>query len=489
MYPILLQSSDWALFIGRFHPILVHLPIGFLLIAAVFEVMRRFSKADISEHIITVILLWSAVGATLACVAGYLLSMGGGYDADLLTSHMWKGIGVAALAWIAWLSKVKTISRNWNMAATLSTPLLLAATLLTFIAGHDGGSLTHGEGYLTQHTPEPFRSLAGMPPQTELVTGIKPIADVQKAIIYQDIIKPMLAVTCTQCHGTSKQKGDLRLDNLKYITKGGKNGPVIVNGNSAKSELIKRCLLPVEDEKHMSPKGKPQLSSEQLALLAWWIDQGAPEDKKVAELQITDAIKPALASLGTENADPAKSEVADLPEIKVSPADPKALEAIKKVNLLVSPLASNQNRIEISAVNAPGLTDQQVMLLKQVAEQITWLKLSGTAITDAALNEIGNFKNLNKLHLENTAITDHGMNALKNMPTLQYINLVGTKVTDAGLKQISSLKNIRSIYVWQSAVTLQGIEQIRKEHPGIQIIDGMNQESVAAFVKLGSGQN
>lgn len=35
---ILLQASDWAAFIGRFHPVLVHLPIGFLILAGLLEI-------------------------------------------------------------------------------------------------------------------------------------------------------------------------------------------------------------------------------------------------------------------------------------------------------------------------------------------------------------------------------------------------------------------------------------------------------------------
>jgi hypothetical protein len=60
--------------------------------------------------------------------------------------------------------------------------------------------------------------------------------------------------------------------------KGGENGPVLrlCLGKSAESDMIKRCLLDESDDNHMPPKGKPQLSTEQIALLSWWIDQGAP---------------------------------------------------------------------------------------------------------------------------------------------------------------------------------------------------------------------
>ncbi len=72
------QPSEWALFFGHFHPLIVHLPIGFLLIAGLLELDRLTRRNTVSAHTITLILFWSAVSATMACVFGYLLSLGGG---------------------------------------------------------------------------------------------------------------------------------------------------------------------------------------------------------------------------------------------------------------------------------------------------------------------------------------------------------------------------------------------------------------------------
>jgi hypothetical protein len=175
-----LQASPWALFIGRFHPVLVHLPIGFLLIAALLEIGRRSGKINISETTVVFVLFWSAISATFACIAGYLLSLGGGYDEELLSDHMWKGIGVAAFAWVAWLVKSDRIGKVIPFGKMVYLPAFRIAVLLTMSAGHDGGSLTHGEDYLTQYTPEPFRSLAGMDPFEEKSKEIKPIANVSR---------------------------------------------------------------------------------------------------------------------------------------------------------------------------------------------------------------------------------------------------------------------------------------------------------------------
>ena len=491
MHYVLLQASgwfsNWALFIGRFHPVLVHLPIGFLLIAALLEVGRRTGKIGVTEATISFILFWSAIGATFACIAGYLLSLGGGYDEELLSDHKWQGIGVAAFAWIAWLVKSDLFGEKIPFGPAFYLPAFGLATILTMTAGHDGGSLTHGDGYLTQYTPEPFRTIAGMPPIKEEITEIKPIANVEQAVVYKDIVQPILEMRCVQCHNAKKQKGDLRLDELASMVKGGKGGPAFVAGKSAESDLIKRCLLPENDDDHMPPKGKPQLSTEQIALLSWWIEQGASADKKVADLKVSEEVKPALASLTSGGSSVAGSKNVESPvlSLKVPAASEKSIAALKKAGLIVNNLSHDQNLIEVSAVNAAGFNDSQIGLLTEVADQIAWLKLGGTKITDASLKEIAKLKNLNKLHLEHTGITDAGIANLKNLPYLEYINLVDTKVSDAGLKDISSIKGLRSVYVWKSAVTDSAVSQVSKLNPKLLIVNGFSEASVAAFLKAG----
>ena len=490
---LLLQVSDWAIFFGRFHPVLVHLPIGFLLLAAFLAVGKRWGKLQVHDYTLSVILFWSAASATLACGAGYLLSLGGGYDEELLNEHMWQGIGVAVFAWIAWAVKSDAVGHRIRFGPKFYVPAFALATVLTMVAGHHGGGLTHGDGYLTQYTPEPFRSLAGMEPRCEEITEIRPIANVQEAIVYQDIVQPVLSVHCTQCHNATKKKGDLRMDSFEYLAKGGENGPIFVAGKSEESEMLKRCLLPLDDDEHMPPKGTPQLSDNQIALLAWWINQGAPVDKKVADLKADDKIKPALASLSkapgsasTGGNQPTESAVLSL---KVPEPNEKALASLKSVNLLVNPVASEQNFLEVSAVNAPEFSDAKVAMLTPLAEQIIWLKLGDTKITDTALSEIAKLKNLNKLHLEYTDVTDAGLKNLLGLPYLEYLNLVGTKVTDAGIQNLASLKALQNVFVWKSGVTETGIAQLRKARPDLNIVTGLDEAAVAAFLQAGKADS
>ena len=93
-------------------------------------------------------------------------------------------------------------------------------------------------------------------------------------------VRPILEAKCYECHGAKSQKGDLRLDRRAEALRGGGEGPVIVPGRSAESELIAR-VGGVEPDQLMPPAGKGErLSAEQVATLRSWVDQGAnwPDD-------------------------------------------------------------------------------------------------------------------------------------------------------------------------------------------------------------------
>ena len=504
MIPLLLgqakpaQPADWVLFWGHFHPLIVHLPIGFLLIAGLLELDRITRRNTVSQHTITLILFWSAVGATMACVLGYMLSLGGGYETDTLNAHMWQGICVAVFAWITWAVKSENLGRIVPFASLLYLPTLAISLLLLLSTGHLGGNLTHGSDYLTQYMPGPIRALAGLPAkQSEL--KVDPITDVNQAMVYQQIVNPILHSRCVQCHNANKSKAGLRLDTPDMIKKGSEEGSVFVAGKGRDSDLVKVCLLPEDDDNHMPPKGKPQLAEGQIALLTWWIDQGAPFDKKVSNLTVTDAIRPVLASLsnggpvipsgtsvaGNKSVGGSPTSESPVLTMRVAAASPTVIDEVKKSGLLVLPLSKEQNQLEVSAVNARHFNDEQASLLPKLSTQLVWLKLGDTDITDATLVQVAKLKNLQKLHLEQTKVTDAGLSQLKGLSNLEYLNLYGTAVTDAGLVNLTSLKQLKQLYLWQTSVTQQGIADLKKQLPTIEINGGMDAQTLADFSKTG----
>lgn len=447
-------------------------------------------KLSVTENTKTFILLCAAVGATFSCIVGLLLASGGGYEEETLNSHKWQGIGVAVFAWVAWLANTRFLNSAPGWLPALFAPAFGLSFLLMLTAGHIGGTLTHGDGYLTQYAPDAIRLVAGLPPKEESSAGgeIKPLADVSQAVVYTEIVQPILNARCVQCHGSSKQKGDLRLDGYEHLGKGGENGPVLSPGKGGESGLVKVCLLPVEDDAHMPPKGKPQLTSAQIRLISWWIDQGAPKDKKVADLEKNEEIAGSLAALGGGSpAGEGKTSAAgvDLSSIKVPEPDKNAVAELRKLNLIVSPVAKDQNIVEVSAVNAPGFSDTHMALLQKLSEQVVWLKIGGTAITDKSLRDISGLKNLNKLYLDHTAVTDEGIAQLGNPASLEYLNLIGTKVTDASISKLAGLKGLKSIYLWQSAVSDSGIAELKRLRPDLLVVGGLSEQEIKDFLSAG----
>ena len=441
-------------FFGHFHVVLVHLPIGILLLACVFQWLERRPKFS-SLHVATnIALLIGMICAILSALTGYLLSFSGDYDEGLVITHQWFGISVAAVS-IA-------MFYYHNRAASFKTQVSISILLfvLIIITGHLGGSLTHGSDYLTKSW-----SLT-----SDTVALRKPIPNVQEAMVYPDVIQPILQTKCYSCHGKNKQKGKLRMDDSLRLMKGGKDGPVIIPGNVEKSEMAKRISLPREDDDHMPPKEKPQPTEQEIALIHWWIKSGASFDKKVKQLDQPEELKPALLAL--QNVQEKKIIVPDLPAKPVVKANDEAIKKLKDIGAVVDPVAQNTNYLSANFVTVTNPGDREIQLLLPLKEQLIELKLSGASITDSALLVIAQFKNLMRLQLDHTKITDKGLASLRALEDLRYLNLVGTAVTEKGVMQLKELKNLRSIYLYQTGVKKSEWKDLKKAFPKTLIDSG-----------------
>ena len=93
-----------------------------------------------------------------------------------------------------------------------------------------------------------------------------PIPTEVVAPAYDANIGPLLASACGACHGTTAS-GGLMVTTYADLMKGGKDGAVIVPGDSSNSLLVK-----IQSETHYA-----NLAAEQLDLVKQWIDSGAPE--------------------------------------------------------------------------------------------------------------------------------------------------------------------------------------------------------------------
>jgi hypothetical protein len=237
----------------------------------------------------------------------------------------------------------------------------------------------------------------------------------------------------------------------------------LIPGSPEESALIKRLLLPISNEDHMPPKEKPQLSAQELALLEWWIKEGADLNKKVQDLKQTEKIKPVLLSFQT-GAKKEAEKVLEVPVKEVGKADAKVIADLKAAGVVVIPVISNSNYLSVSFVTAKPSANT-LTLLKSLNEQLIWLNLANTDLGDKGMEIIAGLKNLVRINLTKTQITDQGLVKLKSINTLQYLNLTGTKITGKGLHALKDLKEIQQIYLYQSAVNKTEEQVLKKEFP------------------------
>src|SRR5688572_16773725 len=147
----------------------------------------------------------------------------------------------------------------------------------------------------------------------------------------------------------------------------------------------------------------------------------------------------------------------------VAAADPAVLQKINALGGGAMPLAANTNLLSVNfSLAGAKIDDAALESLKGVADQLIWLNLANTSVTDAGLKVLSGFKNLRRLHLEKTGVGDEGLAAVKGLSELQYLNLYSTKVTDKGLAGLNGLKKLKNVYLWQTAVTDGGAAELAK---------------------------
>lgn len=441
-------------FLGRFHPALVHLPIGILLLGCFLYLASLRKKFIALRPAVTVVFFWGMLSAIFSSVTGYFLSLSGDYEESLVNKHQWLGIATAAISvtlYIMVKKPVKVVITKW---------VAILLILLTGITGHLGGSITHGEGYLTDSFDE--RKLKG--------PAIPPIANIQEAQIYASAIQPLFENRCYSCHGPNKMKGKLRLDKPEFILKGGEDGKVIVPGKSDESDMIERLLLPLSDEDHMPPKEKTQLTKNEIDLLHWWVANGADFNKKFRELPQTDKIKPVLVAL--ESGTSLQQTLTDIPEQDAKAPDGKIIQKLKGSGIIVIPVAQGSNYLSVNFVTAFSTADSVMQWLQPLSDNILWLNLSGTDIDDNDLKTIGRLKNISRINLNNTAVSDKGIAELAKLSNLQYLNLTGTQVTAKGLTTLGVLKKLKNIYLYRSKVTGSDWPALQKTFSGATLDSG-----------------
>lgn len=461
--------------IGHLHPLIVHLPIGILIFAYVMMILQQFRRVDMNAAIDLALLL-GTISSVMACIAGWFLAQSGDYETEAIFKHQWTGISTAILGVLAYSLK----NYRWILATT--------AIICLTIAGHFGGNLTHGEGYLftsQNKTSTPIDTTKTVSfDNIDTTQSINPTA-VRKSFVYRDKIIPILKTKCYNCHSASKKKGGLRLDSEDFIKKGGKNGHILSVGNPNKSTLFTHLILPEDNDKHMPPKGKTQLTRNEISTIYTWIKKGVSfveeietisnENTSIATPNLvasTPILSEIIADISIIEKDAIKNNESKLLSSNVEAVSSTVLEKLKQQNIGITYLSNGSNYISANFVNVRNYQSSLLNDLESINNQLVNLRLSNQPVNDDAIKKITNFKNLTRLNLENTDITDASLEHLKTLPNLEQLNLYGTKITNSGLQVLAKFPSLKVVYLWQTKVSKSGIEQLRKSLPSLQIETG-----------------
>lgn len=453
----LFLAFDFTNFIGRFHPLFVHLPIGFLILGVLMEWYQRIRKTEKLSNLISYAWLLGGIGGAFAAFCGWWLGETGLYFEDDLFLHRWVGIAIVLLSFGGWWLK-KNSEQYSNLVHQAANIFLIA---LISYEGHLGGNLTHGEEYLFEYAPEGIRNM--------MLDENAEIADLSKADsvqVYDDLVMPIFQQKCFACHDNEVQRGGLNMASIDSMLVGGDEGPAFLGGNLEESELFRRITLPQKNTKFMPPVGDP-LTYDEIKIVEWWIAQGASADALVSDIEVAENVKPTL--MRRYNLDTNPRPYYEM--VNIAPLDSLQIIALEQSGFTVKVLGGENPLLDIK-FSEKELTLEQLKSLEPAAQHITWLSLAGTNISDEGLAIISQFENLTRLQLEKTSISDTGVAAISNLKHLEALNLYGTEVSKACLPALQKMEGLKRVYLWETKVTATDAKSLEDSKEELQVIIG-----------------
>lgn len=474
----------WIQVLGRLHPMVLHFPIVLIIGYALWEwvLAKRIGVAmpgesgadsidaerkkwsgkmakreDWTEQVADGLLLAAAITTTITAIMGLLLSKEPSYEGAAIGWHKWLGAltSFGLLAVWSYRDRLRVRSMVNNVTAG-------SLMVLVLVAGHLGGTITHGENFvLNPVLPEHGTTRATL----------------DEALVYRDLVEPILESKCQQCHSGSNSKGGLVMDSRELLLKGGKDGKLWDTADAGMGLLLTRIHLPPEEKKHMPPINKAQLSPEEESVLYSWIRGGADFDKKVMELSPTDTLR-ILASHILKAVSDEKFDFAAAADKKV--------QGLNTNYRVITPLAIGSPALAVDFYGLAFFQSQQLKELEPLKEQIVSLNLDKMPVTDKDLTTIAMFHNLRTLNISFTRITGAGLPMLTGLTHLKSLSLSGTGVKAEDITKLSSLKSLRYLYIWNTGIQTDAIASLRKERGDLAIITGFFGDTV--HLKLNAPQ-
>jgi uncharacterized membrane protein len=444
---------DLAAFFGRLHPLLVHLPIGFILLALLFD-LKWFKEKGTRFNFLKIIWFLAFISSFFSALMGWLLAQNGYYiDADL-TPHQYTGILLVFFSCLGWVLRIKQIS----MPSFFIRINNLIVLFLLILVGHLGGSLTHGSDYLTKHAPDFITS------KQEYKNKLFEEYTLDSIVVFKDFVQPLLNEKCVACHNNNISRGGLNLSNIESIKKGGRSGAAFVSKNPSKSLIFKRISFSQDNEKFMPPTGIP-FSYHEIQLVQWWIQEGANYSGSLNEFSITPEIQTLLLKqYGLDTREKPWVE-----KVKLDPLPPSAVIALEKANFSLRTLSQNNPLLDLR-YQGEKLSQQALKLMETYAPYITWLNLSNCKITNSDLKTIAKLENLTRLNLQQNSIRTNDLAPLNTLSHLEILNLHSTLVNQDVFEILKSIPSLKKVFLWNTKVSLNAVLKNKPAFPSTELI-------------------
>lgn len=240
----------------------------------------------------------TAVSGVVAVMFGIFLGREGGYHGGDYILHQVMGIVAVFGIIIACFLRVGWMMTDRGAWLDGFRFFLFASAGVLGLGAHFGGNISHGDKFLTEYAPpmmaKPMEGLelwlkSFVEPKKKTEDNPKPPVSAGSSAtkhVFNDLILPVLEAKCNKCHNEAKSKGELRMDTYELAMKGGENGKNFVPGKPEDSLSIQRINLAEDEDDHMPPQGKDQLTKEEIALITWWIKEGASDQLKVNDMEL-----------------------------------------------------------------------------------------------------------------------------------------------------------------------------------------------------------
>ena len=432
----------WLQVVGRMHPLILHFPIA-LLVVFVFQrwVLRIADNT---------LLLLAAFTAAVTALMGLFLSREPGYDPDVLFWHKFSGITTAflTLAWYHWYDRLQTV----RFAPVSAAAGCLALLIFT---GEKGADITHGRNFLL--APVSTASSAGN-------------VALEDAVVFNDMVRPILQNKCMGCHNSSKARGQLIMETTQLLLKGGKNGPLWDSSAADFGLMMHRIHLAADDEKHMPPKGKPQLTDQEIAILYQWLRHDPTRTIRVAQLPSNDTLYQLAALLFRNSQD---QDRYDFPS-----ADEKIVQQLNTSYRVISPVALHSAGLNVDFYSPQFFQSSQLKDLEPIARQVVSLDLDKMPVTDADIPAIVRFSNLRTLNLSFTGVTGAGIAQLCKLGQLKSLSLSGTPVKSEDIACLLTMKSLRRLYLWNTAIAPGSIASAKNGSSGLDVEMGVRTDTM-----------